>query len=354
MITKISVGKKNEEYDVLIGKEICSKNNLQKFITKEQKILLLLDKNVPNKKIVFIKKQLNSLGLKIYNYEITPGEQSKSFRNFEKILNFLSKNSFLRSDGIVACGGGVTGDLGGFVASTYMRGISFIQVPTTLLSQVDSSVGGKTAINLPSGKNLVGSFYNPKGVLIDTNFLDSLGEREYKSGLAEIIKHALIADRAFANFLLKHSEKILKRDSSYLRQIITKSLNIKAKIVTTDHKEQGIRAFLNFGHTIGHALEHAFKSKLLHGEAVAYGMDYETKISLETLNLCKDDYSFVQEILKAYGFKRKLNVTFEKLRPFIKIDKKNSADSVNLVQLNKIGSCEIVPIKNINSLKKFF
>ncbi|MGA1762255.1 MAG: 3-dehydroquinate synthase [Gammaproteobacteria bacterium] len=354
MITKISVGKKNEKYDVLIGKEICSKNNLQKFITKEQKILLLLDKNVPNKKIVFIKKQLNSLGLKIYNYEITPGEQSKSFRNFEKILNFLSKNSFLRSDGIVACGGGVTGDLGGFVASTYMRGISFIQVPTTLLSQVDSSVGGKTAINLPSGKNLVGSFYNPKGVLIDTNFLDSLGEREYKSGLAEIIKHALIADRAFANFLLKHSEKILKRDSSYLRQIITKSLNIKAKIVTTDHKEQGIRAFLNFGHTIGHALEHAFKSKLLHGEAVAYGMDYETKISLETLNLCKDDYSFVQEILKAYGFKRKLNVTFEKLRPFIKIDKKNSADSVNLVQLNKIGSCEIVPIKNINSLKKFF
>ena len=331
-----------------------SKNNLQKLITKEQKILLLLDKNVPNKKIVFIKKQLNSLGLKIYNYEITPGEQSKSFRNFEKILNFLSKNSFLRSDGIIACGGGVTGDLGGFVASTYMRGISYIQVPTTLLSQVDSSVGGKTAINLPSGKNLVGSFYNPKGVLIDTNFLDSLGEREYKSGLAEIIKHALIADRAFANFLLKHSEKILKRDSSYLRQIITKSLNIKAKIVTTDHKEQGIRAFLNFGHTIGHALEHAFKSKLLHGEAVAYGMDYETKISLETLNLCKDDYSFVQEILKAYGFKRKLNVTFEKLRPFIKIDKKNSADSVNLVQLNKIGSCEIVPIKNINSLKKFF
>lgn len=354
MITKISVGKKNEKYDVLIGKEICSKNNLQKFITKEQKILLLLDKNVPNKKIAFIKKQLNSLGLKIYNYEITPGEQSKSFRNFEKILNFLSKNSFLRSDGIIACGGGVTGDLGGFVASTYMRGISFIQVPTTLLSQVDSSVGGKTAINLPSGKNLVGSFYNPKGVLIDTNFLDSLGEREYKSGLAEIIKHALIADRAFANFLLKHSEKILKRDSGYLRQIITKSLNIKAKIVTTDHKEQGIRAFLNFGHTIGHALEHAFKSKLLHGEAVAYGMDYETKISLETLNLCKDDYSFVQEILKAYGFKHKLNVTFEKLRPFIKIDKKNSADSINLVQLNKIGSCEMVPIKNINSLKKFF
>ena len=354
MITKISVGKRNEKYDVLIGKEVCSKKNFQKFITKEQKILLLFDKNVPIKKIALIKKQLNSLGAKVYNYAITPGEQSKSIRNFENIHNFLSKNSFLRSDGIVACGGGVVGDLGGFVASTYMRGISYIQVPTTLLSQVDSSIGGKTAINLSSGKNLVGSFYNPKGVLIDTNFLDSLGEREYQSGLAEIIKHALIADRAFGNYLLQHSKNILKRDSNYLRHIITKSINIKAKIVTRDHKEQGIRAFLNFGHTIGHALEHAFKSKLLHGEAVAYGMDYEAKMSLKTLNLCQDDYNFVKEILKTYGFECKLNITFEKLKPFIKIDKKNSANTVNLVQLNKIGSCEMVPIKNINSLKKFF
>ena len=152
---------------------IRDRANFQKFVTKDQKILLLRDRNIPGKKIASIKKDLKSLGAKVYDYEIAPGEKSKSFNNFEKIHNFLSTNAFLRSDAILACGGGVVGDLAGFVASTYMRGINYIQIPTSLLAQVDSSVGGKTAINLKYGKNLVGAFYNPKGVLIDTEFLES-------------------------------------------------------------------------------------------------------------------------------------------------------------------------------------
>lgn len=354
MFSKITIGKGQSKYDVIIGEGLCTKANFQKFVTKDQKILLLRDRNIPRQKIATIKKNLKSLGAKVYDYEIPPGEKSKSFNNFEKIHNFLSTNAFLRSDAILACGGGVVGDLAGFVASTYMRGINYIQIPTSLLAQVDSSVGGKTAINLKSGKNLVGAFYNPKGVLIDTEFLESLGGREFKSGLAEIIKHALIDNRNFAKYLLKYSKEILNRDSGHLNKIITRSIKIKAKIVTKDEKEQGIRAFLNFGHTVGHALEHYFGSKLMHGEAVAYGMAYEAKMSLEMLKLKKDDFQLIQELLEKFEFNKQLKVSFNELKPFIKIDKKNTSNLVNLVQLKAIGECKIVAIKNINSLKKFF
>ncbi|MEK9650048.1 MAG: 3-dehydroquinate synthase, partial [Gammaproteobacteria bacterium] len=329
MLNRLLIGKGNAKYPVFIGKGACSADTFHSLISKEKKILLLTDKNIPNLYISKIKRILTSQDIKVYVYEISPGEKSKSFVNFQKIHNFLSKNTFLRTDGVVACGGGVVGDLSGFVASTYMRGISYFQVPTSLLAQVDSSVGGKTAINLPSGKNLVGAFYNPKGVFIDTDFLDSLGEREYKSGLAEIIKHALIDDKNFAKYLLKYSKLILARDSSHLKKIITQSLKIKAKIVSIDEKEQGVRAFLNFGHTVGHALEHFFGSQLMHGEAIAYGMAYESKMSLKTLKLRKNDYKLINDILQSYGFDQQIHAPFEKLKPFMLIDKKNTADQLN-------------------------
>jgi 3-dehydroquinate synthase len=213
------------------------------------------------------------------------GEQAKSIQNFQKILNFLADNNFDRTDIIVAVGGGVIGDISGYVASSYLRGIQFIQIPTTLLAQVDSSVGGKTAINILAGKNLVGAFYNPKGVIIDTTVLNTLPNREFKAGLAEVIKYALIQNKSLFSLLEKHAKEILLMDHKIIEEIIFASIQTKAQIVTKDEKENGIRAILNFGHTFGHAIEaHGKYKKILHGEAVAKGMKIASRISfLENL-----------------------------------------------------------------------
>ena len=207
-------------------------------------------------------------------------ERSKSISSFKKIIDKLFELRFDRSDVLIAFGGGVVGDITGFSASTFLRGIKYIQIPTTLLAQVDSSVGGKTAINVPQGKNLVGAFYNPSLVLISTEFLNTLPESEYKSGLGEVIKYAFIGNKKLKNIIEKNPEKIIKRESSILQTIIEESIKTKSKIVTKDEKESGIRAILNFGHTFGHAIEAKNNYKnITHGAAITLGMIIASKIS---------------------------------------------------------------------------
>ena len=253
MIKKVLVG--NEKYKVLIGKNKIIKDYLPSAISKNNKILIISDKNIPDGYIELVRKSIPSS--KVTDVlKIEPGEQSKSFSYFQMILNKLAKKKYDRSDCIVAIGGGVVGDLSGFVAASYMRGIDYIQIPTSLLAQVDSSVGGKTAINIESGKNLVGAFKNPKLVLISSTFLKTLPEREFKSGIAEIIKYGLIYNKKIFNIFDKQHKLILKRNQRVIEELIHESVKTKAKIVTEDEREFGIRAILNFGHTYGLSLIH--------------------------------------------------------------------------------------------------
>ena len=254
MAKELFAGQKNNRYRILISKEAISKKNLTPLLKEHKKTLIISDDGVPTKilnKVVGVSKP----STKVFKIILQHGEKAKSVQNFQKILNFLAEENFDRTDLIIAVGGGVIGDISGYVASSYLRGIQFIQIPTTLLSQVDSSVGGKTAINIAAGKNLVGAFYNPKGVIIETSVLKTLPQREFKAGLAEVIKYALIKNKPLFSLLKLNAKKILSMDPHIIEEIIYASINTKAKIVTKDEKENGVRAILNFGHTFGHAIE---------------------------------------------------------------------------------------------------
>ncbi|MCH1526161.1 MAG: 3-dehydroquinate synthase, partial [SAR86 cluster bacterium] len=279
MAKELFAGQRKNKYRIVISKNAISKKNLAPLLKNHNKTLLISDNGVPSK-IVREVAAVCKPSTKVFKIILKHGEQAKSVQNFQKILNFLADNNFDRTDLIVAVGGGVVGDISGFVASAYLRGIQFIQIPTTLLAQVDSSVGGKTAINIVAGKNLVGAFYNPKGVIIDTTVLNSLPNREFKAGLAEVIKYAFIQNKSLFSLLKKYTKEIILKDQKIIEEIIFLSLQTKAIIVTKDEKENGIRAILNFGHTFGHAIEaHGKYKKILHGEAVAKGMKVASKIS---------------------------------------------------------------------------
>lgn len=264
------------------------------------------------------------------------GEVEKNFKNYQKILQRCEQLGLNRKSAIIAIGGGVVGDISGFVASTYMRGISFVQVPTTLLACVDSSVGGKVAIDTKLGKNLVGSFYQPNAVYINLNFLNTLDDRQYSSGLAEVVKYAFIEKSCGAtfeyglfDFLSVHSSKILDRDLRFLEKIIKVCIELKIAVVKQDEKESGLRKILNFGHTFGHALESITNYKTFtHGEAVAYGMHFMFNYA-HKLKLIDANYKELATVLlNKYGFyDRIFNYPTQKLIQLMQKDKK-AEDSV--------------------------
>ncbi|MFM7557167.1 MAG: 3-dehydroquinate synthase, partial [Alphaproteobacteria bacterium] len=267
-----------KSYKIMVGADIFQKQ-IREFLDKNKysKIVILCDENVNKFYNKLISQTLPNSNLIIINQ----GESSKSFKNFNQICEKILKIGIDRKSLIVAIGGGVVGDLAGFCASVLLRGIDFIQIPTTLLSMVDSSVGGKTAINSRYGKNLIGSFYQPKLVICDINFLESLNQREFKSGYGEVVKYGLIYDAEFFKYLQENLAKIFSKDNETLINIVEKSCLIKAEIVSKDEKENNIRALLNFGHTFGHAIETEAKysSAILHGEAIALGMAMASKLS---------------------------------------------------------------------------
>ena len=274
----LSAGKNKSKYNIYITSKKLPKAVINKQISLKNKILIITDDGVPKK---YIKELRNSIKNKNINViTLKQGENSKSFSSYQRILNKLLDLKFDRSDTLIALGGGVIGDITGFCAATYLRGIDYIQIPSTLLAQVDSSVGGNTAINVKQGKNLIGSFYNPKLVLISTNFLKTLSENEYKSGLGEILKYAFIGNKKLKKIIESNTNKINKRDDKILKIIIEESIKTKSKIVTLDEKENDIRAILNFGHTFGHAIEAHNKYKnITHGAAITLGMVIASKIS---------------------------------------------------------------------------
>ena len=279
MAKSILVGKKPTNYEVEILDKPISKNKLSSAIKSYNKILIVTDDGLPKKYLAEIKKLIPK-SKKVYIYSLPAGEKSKSLKSFNLILENLASLKFDRTDCLIALGGGMVGDITGFVASSYLRGIDFIQIPTTLLSQVDSSVGGKTAINISQGKNLVGAFYNPKKVFISLSYLQTLSEKEYRSGLGEVVKYAFILNKRLHRILKSNSNLVLSRNLKVLEEVIYESIKTKSKIVTKDEKENGVRALLNFGHTFGHAIEAKNNYKgVSHGEAVVLGMIIASEIS---------------------------------------------------------------------------
>ena len=353
MAKELFAGQRKNKYRIVISKNAISKKNLVPLLKNHNKTLLISDDGVPSKIVREVAAGCKP-STKVFKIILKHGEQAKSVQNFQKILNFLADNNFDRTDLIVAVGGGVVGDISGFVASSYLRGIQFIQIPTTLLAQVDSSVGGKTAINIVAGKNLVGAFYNPKGVIIDTTVLNSLPNREFKAGLAEVIKYAFIQNKSLFSLLKKYTKKILLKDQKIIEEIIFLSLQTKAMIVTKDERENGIRAILNFGHTFGHAIEaHGKYKKILHGEAVAKGMKVASKISyLENL-ISEKEHKEVIALLQNFEFDLSLKqYKYRELKPYIFRDKKIKAGKLNLVLLNKLSNAVVTNSFDAKSLQK--
>lgn len=296
------------------------------------------------KYLVVISEKVNRLYGKILGFNservfvLKDGEKEKNFKNYRKILERALKMQLTRKDAIIAVGGGVVGDLAGFAASTYMRGIDFIQIPTTLLACVDSSVGGKTGIDTSFGKNLVGSFYQPKVVLINTNFLKTLDERQLKTGLGEVVKYAFIEksckceDFNLTNFLNENFEKIFERDTKILNELIKICLSLKISVVEKDEKEGGLRRILNFGHTYGHAVEKITNyKKYTHGEAVVEGMRFAFGLAVKKGLIDKNYQFYAEDVFKKYRFMPIPSFNTDKMIQIMKLDKKASSGSINFV-----------------------
>ncbi len=313
--------KASKNYSVIINDDLDGLETLVNSFNSE-KVAIIQDQNVKQIYGNCLDKYFKNKT--VYHYELASGEESKNATKYFEILNFLAKNNFSRNDLIVAFGGGVTGDLTGFVASTFVRGINLIQVPTTLLSMVDSSVGGKTAINLDAGKNLVGTFYQPSLVYINTSFVKSLPKRELNSGLGEIIKYCFIG----GDLTL---EDVKGGD---LKNVIYKCVKIKRDIVEKDETESGDRKLLNLGHTVGHAIEKASNFTLSHGESVLKGLKISLDISLKLGVLSKENYFKALEILEFSSCNLDNEYSKELLIDFIKNDKKGNGKKVDFIVVN--------------------
>lgn len=301
------------------------------------KVCIISDSNVAPIYMGRVRASLEKNGLEVAEYIFPAGEESKNARTYIDILNFLAENRLSRNDTLFALGGGVTGDLTGFCAATYMRGIKFVQIPTSLLAAVDSSVGGKTGIDLQSGKNLAGAFYQPEIVVFDPDVLKTLPEEYFSDGMAEVIKYAMIRNSGIDELILEDAAKNLE-------EIIARCVAIKRDVVNEDEFEGGIRRILNFGHTAGHAIEAQSSYTLSHGRCVAIGM-YIVTNAWEKRGLCKKGTcDILINMLDKFGLQTNCNYSPETLLEKAKSDKKADSNGVNLVVPKSLGECECVKI----------
>jgi len=353
--TKIIVKTNSKKYPIIIGSNILKKisNILKSNNIFFEKCIIITDKNVPKKNIFFLKKNIKCK-IKLVHF-FNSSEKNKNQKTVDKILNILLKNNFSRNDCLISLGGGITGDVSAYAASIFKRGLKFINIPTTLLAQVDSSVGGKTGINNRFGKNLVGTYFQPNLVITDINILKSLPKREIICGYAEILKHSLIKDKKQFNFLDKNKFKIINLEKNYLKHAIVESCKIKKIIVQKDEREKNIRKILNLGHTFGHAYEASlgYSKRLNHGEAVIMGIITAAQFSLANNYLTNNSYSKIVKHLNNLNINYELKKYFRlnqvsQILKFMKSDKKNKSNNINLILLKDIGK----PIINLNFKEK--
>ncbi len=343
-MTELIVGLAERSYPIKIGQGLVDKlGDWLSEMNHGNRYAIIADETVASLYGKRVTDSFDRAGLSYVMLTFPAGEENKNLQTFAKLLSQLALEKFDRKSCVVALGGGVTGDLAGFVAASYMRGINFVQIPTTLLSQVDSSVGGKTGVDLPEGKNLAGTFYQPKAVFIDPDVLQTLPQNEILGGLAEVIKYGIIRDDKFFRFLEENRTKILALDPGCIQEIIYTSCKIKAEVVARDEHEGGLRRILNFGHTIGHAVEAESQFSLIHGLAVSIGMVAAAKISRIKGFLAERSVERICQLLMDYGMPVEVPEEYsrEQIVDYLLVDKKVISGKVIFVLCNKIGSTVI-------------
>ena len=338
---KVNLDKKSlSSYEICIGKDIIDRVAL--IIAKNHKAghyAVITDNCVGS---LYGQKFLSSLkdvGLNVHLIEFPAGEASKNINTVLDIAGKLLKLGADRETCLIALGGGVVGDITGFIASIFMRSVLYIQIPTTLIAQVDSSIGGKTAVDLPHGKNLLGTFYQPCAVFVDLSFLETLPEKEFNNGLAEIIKYSIIDDEKMFHTLESHMEAVKLKDSKLLLNLVETCCRIKKSIVEIDEREQGLRRILNFGHTLGHALETISQYTITHGEGVALGMIAAARLSEKMGYLEGNETKRIEALIRSAGLLGKIPEYFvgDSIIPLLQMDKKKKGDIIHFVLLKKIG-----------------
>jgi 3-dehydroquinate synthase len=352
MMKTLTVNLGDRSYPIYIGVELLQDPLLIQKHIQTKAVCIVSNTTVSKLYLSELKKSLN--GYHVIEVILEDGEQFKNADSLNQIYTVLLDNKFNRDSTIIALGGGVVGDIAGFAAASFMRGIPFIQIPTTLLSQVDSSVGGKTGINHPLGKNMIGAFYQPQAVIIDMHVLQTLDKREISAGLAEVIKYGLIWDQDFFDRLENHIEDLKNLNVMQLEQAIYRSCEIKAEVVSQDERESGLRAILNLGHTFGHAIENCLGyGEWLHGEAVGCGMVMAAQMSLAHGWIKDNDFDRIRGLIQAAGLPiEKPQISPHDFLEAMSLDKKNKNQDIYLVLQQGIGKAIVTKDYSFSELEK--
>ncbi len=344
-----------EAYDIIINDSFEGlKGTIRSLSFRPYKLCVVTDTTVGPRYAFEIENILSAMGFDVSVFTFPAGEEFKNLDTVSDLYRFLIGKKFDRKSALVALGGGVVGDLTGFAAATYLRGIPFIQIPTTLLADTDSSIGGKTGVDLDEYKNMVGAFYMPSLVFINVSVLDTLTERDYHSGMAESVKHAFIRDGGLITLLNEKKDELGSRDRAVLMELVYKSLLIKAAVVSEDPNEKGVRAILNFGHTLGHAIEKHMDFKLTHGECVSLGSVCALYISYLRGNISPEEFKASEELLKEYSLPVRLRDNFD-MDEVIRItysDKKNAAGALKFILLKSMGEALAVTDVTEDEMRK--
>lgn len=330
-------------YDIVITKGFEElKTELEPFVTPEKKVCIVTDTIVKPLYAEALQDCIKDMCSKVCVYAVPAGEANKTLDSVKGIYEFLIKEGFGRKDLLIALGGGVIGDMTGYTAATYLRGVDYIQIPTTLLSQNDSSIGGKTGVDFDGYKNMVGAFKMPKLVYMNLEVLKTLDDRQYFSGFAEVMKHGLIKDAKFYTWLIENMYEICERDLDVLEEMVLRSCSVKKAVVEKDPTEQGDRALLNFGHTIGHAIEKAKNFELSHGECISLGMVAAAYISWKRDMISMEDYYEVRDMFVPFYLPISIDhIDPEEILRLTKSDKKAEAGTIKFILLSRVGKAVI-------------
>jgi 3-dehydroquinate synthase len=335
----------DRSYDIFIGSGLLARaGEFLQPLGVGRRGVIITDMNVGPLYEPALRETLSRSGFETRSIAVPAGEASKSLRQASRLLRRMPSMDLDRKSFVIALGGGVVGDLAGFIAATYLRGLALIHLPTSLLAQVDSAVGGKVGVNLPQGKNLVGAFHQPRLVLADTDTLASLPQRELRAGFAEVIKHGAIRDAKFFEWLEREHSRVLKADPDAVAQAVRRCCEIKAEVVSADERESGVRAFLNFGHTIGHAMEALTDYVgLLHGEAIAMGMVCAARLSVKRAGLSAAEAERLRALIEASGLPTRLGERFDlaALLKAMRLDKKARGGKLRFVLLKRLGEAVV-------------
>lgn len=347
-MNKIIEIKVSKSYKVHLGHK--NYKDILDYVNKEKKVFIITDENLEKLHLKELTTILSEHNIKYFNFVLKPGEDSKSLENVERIMNAMAEQKMSRSDIVIAFGGGVVGDIAGFCASIYQRGVEYIQIPTTLLAAVDSSVGGKTAVNLKCGKNLVGSFKQPLAVLCNLDTFKTLSKEEFNNGVYECIKYGILFDRDYFNIFLQEDFDV---NSSRLMEVVERAIKFKAKVVIEDEFDFGMRRLLNLGHTFGHGIEQASNYKIKHGFAVGLGMEIVSKISRSLNKITEEELKEILTVMKKYRNIKLPVVSSQDILSYVLVDKKIYDGVINMIIPKSIGECEIREVE-LDKLKELY